>query len=305
MYYTYEIVQQNNPNLTVVDEEYRIIPDCENLYEVSNYGNVRSLDRFVSVVRSNGRPYNRKFKGRQLSINVINHDYATVWLETPNKSDSFLVHRLVAKAFLSNSENKRTVNHKDGNKLNNYVENLEWATYQENIVHARLTGLAKPNYESMLIEGSEASKKPVKILETGQVFDSGTSLDNYFNQPHGFADRIISGSSDGYSTTLKLHLKRITKDEYIQLKDQDPSENIEKIDVVSTVNRGSLSQSKCVKCIETGVCYNSLVECDRRNGFKLGATRDVINRHEGYFRKYNLHFKLISKEEYAKYIGLI
>lgn len=66
-------------------------------------------------------------------------------LDKNNKSKSELVHILVAKAFIENPYNKPTVNHKDGNKHNNCVDNLEWATYSENNKHAVEKGL-RPKY---------------------------------------------------------------------------------------------------------------------------------------------------------------
>lgn len=67
--------------------------------------------------------------------------YLSVGLSKNGKKYKYLVHRLVALAFIPNEENKPTVNHKDGNKTNNTVDNLEWATYSEQVIHARDNGL--------------------------------------------------------------------------------------------------------------------------------------------------------------------
>jgi len=94
------------------------IKDLENHYEVSNLGRVYSYK------------YNRF-----LSMYINNTGYYTTQLGHNKKTRSFLVHRLIMLAFIPNPENKRTVNHKDGNKLNNSLDNLEWATYKENFKH--------------------------------------------------------------------------------------------------------------------------------------------------------------------------
>ena len=70
--------------------------------------------------------------------------YVKVTLTMHNKAKDFRVHRLVAQAFIENIENKETVNHKDGNKLNNNASNLEWSNRHEQLEHAYKLGLKKP-----------------------------------------------------------------------------------------------------------------------------------------------------------------
>lgn len=95
-------------------------------YEVSDTGKVFSLAR-----ESRG----------ELVGKVGNNGYRSVLLTVDGKRLHRLVHRLVAEAFIPNPLGKRTVNHRDGCKLNNNVENLEWMTDSENLSHAREMGL--------------------------------------------------------------------------------------------------------------------------------------------------------------------
>ena len=94
--------------------------ECEGDYQVSNSGRMKSLkhgkERFLKPVQTPG-------------------GYQQVCLYN-GKAKRDLVHRLVARAFIPNPENKRTVNHKNGIKTDNRVDNLEWATYSENCLHA-------------------------------------------------------------------------------------------------------------------------------------------------------------------------
>lgn len=103
-------------------------------YEVSDNGRVRSLDRVT--VRC-GVPVRRK--GRVLKPQGSFKTYYRVSLGYPQSQ--FLIHRIVAEAFVGNPDNKPFVNHKDGNRLNNEARNLEWVTQQENMQHAYATGL--------------------------------------------------------------------------------------------------------------------------------------------------------------------
>ena len=104
--------------------------------KVDSIGNVYTLDK--TNVRSNGRLDNRK--GRKLKPSM-SKGYYRVTFSNNHKRKSYFVHRLVAMAFLDNYSDTLQVNHIDGNKLNNCIDNLEMVTIQENIRHSIVTGL--------------------------------------------------------------------------------------------------------------------------------------------------------------------
>lgn len=112
-----------------MDEIFKDVKGYEGIYKVSNFGRIKSL----------GNNYNRKEKILKGTNN--GSGYFMVTLSKHGKQKTDLVHRLVAIAFIQNSENKKCINHIDGNKANNCVNNLEWITYSENNIHAYLIGL--------------------------------------------------------------------------------------------------------------------------------------------------------------------
>lgn len=120
-------------------EKWKDIEGFENLYQVSNLGNVKSLSH--EVIRSNGSI--QHFKERILSPGNMTSGYKFIGLTKEKICKNYGVHRLVAQAFIPNPNNFPQVNHKDGNKENNCVNNLEWCTYSENIKHALNIGLVK------------------------------------------------------------------------------------------------------------------------------------------------------------------
>lgn len=101
-------------------------------YQVSSNGRVRSIDRILKqkCAKNNGYQYNH-YKGKILKQQLINSGYLVVSL----KMKKFLVHRLVAEAFLNKNEENNQVNHKDENKLNNNVNNLEWCNAKYNSIY--------------------------------------------------------------------------------------------------------------------------------------------------------------------------
>lgn len=120
-------------------EIWKQIEGYENLYEVSNLGRVRSVER----PSRNKRNKNGVIKGKILKPGSNPVGYVIVSLYRDKKQKFFQVHRLVAKAFIPNVMNKEQVNHIDGNKKNNNINNLEWATRSENMKHAIENGLFK------------------------------------------------------------------------------------------------------------------------------------------------------------------
>ena len=113
----------------------------EKNYEISNKGNIRSIDRFVTRSDTGALVF---YKGKLLKQAVNRYGYRTIMVSVENIKKSFNCHRLVAKAFIPNPDSLPEVNHKDGNKQNNNVYNLEWCTSSYNQLHANRTGLRIP-----------------------------------------------------------------------------------------------------------------------------------------------------------------
>ena len=110
-------------------EIWRDIPNFEGRYQVSNYGRVKSLNFYSNATK--------KYYDRELILKPHTvRGYHRVVLCKNGKHINYSVHRLVAEVFLDNPNNKPCVNHKDGNKLNNCADNLEFCTYSENEKHS-------------------------------------------------------------------------------------------------------------------------------------------------------------------------
>lgn len=149
-------------------EIWNKIPGFENYYEVSSLGRVRSLTHEVP------HKTNKKLT-IQGSIKAVHRDrdgYLRTTATNQGHSSDYFVHRLVALAFLPNLDNKPTVNHKNGIKDDNRVENLEWATYQEQSDHAVATGLrTEQTYANRHALKTKLSH-PVMCVDTGEIFPS-------------------------------------------------------------------------------------------------------------------------------------
>lgn len=138
-------------------EIWKDIVGYEDLYQVSNLGNIKSKER---IVKNGNRVFFKKEK--ILTPFLQKTGYLTITLLKDNKIKSHYIHRLVAIAFIKNDFDLEQVNHKDGNKRNNNVNNLEWCSRSENIKHAIKNGLFSKDV--VLNKISKMNKKKRKSI---------------------------------------------------------------------------------------------------------------------------------------------
>lgn len=126
------------------EETWKDVDGYEGFYQISNKGNVRSVDH---TVRKNRSGETRISVGRVLRLYKMPNGYMQVQFSKNGKKQKHYVHRLVASAFIHNLYNLPEVNHIDGDKENNFVDNLEWISRKDNQIHlvkSRLTRRARP-----------------------------------------------------------------------------------------------------------------------------------------------------------------
>ena len=182
----------------IMREIWKDIPGYEGMYQISNFGRVKSLEREVNIKLLNIGWAKRKVPELIRKQTVYKNGYAGIQLHKQQRVRLHLIHRLVAQAFIPNPGGKPEVNHKNGDKLDNCIDNLEWVTASENEQHSR------------------------KVL--GNVCG---------NAP------------------------------------------------------------RRVRCVETGIEYNSMADAGRANGTKAGAISSVANHIYGHKTAGGLHWELI------------
>jgi transposase len=154
--------------MNIVNEEWRDISGYEGYYQVSNLGRVRSCDRVVKTERGD-----RAIKMRLMKPNLHRRGYYRIDLQKASVRITCFVHRLVAIAFLPIQDGRDQVNHKNGIKTDNCVDNLEWCNQHENMRHAVEYGL-KP---SMVGENAVNSLlTESQVLEIRELRANGTKL---------------------------------------------------------------------------------------------------------------------------------
>ena len=137
----------------------KILNGYEGIYQVSNLGRIKSLDRRV---KDNRRERYQNLKGKQLKFTDNGRGYQLVFLTKESKRINKYVHRLVAETFIPNPKNLPEVNHKDLNKSNNCIDNLEWITNADNKRHYQKTDVAKVKRKEQGYRIQEKYKEKIK-----------------------------------------------------------------------------------------------------------------------------------------------
>ena len=158
------------------NEIWRDVVGYEGLYQISNLGRVKSL------------LFGRE---RILKTRYNVEGYAVIKLTRKDKGKIYPIHKLLAQAFIPNPENKPIVNHKDGNKMNNNLDNLEWVTHSENVKHSYKMGLIKPK------RGSENVQSKLSEEEVFYIRKNYKYRDEEFNA-HKLAQKFGVATSTIY-----------------------------------------------------------------------------------------------------------
>lgn len=158
-------------------EIFKDIEGYENLYQVSNYGNVKSLERYDRL--------GHLIKEKMLNKRNIK-GYLRVCLSKNGKYKLYSVHRLVAQAFLPNPDNLPCVNHKDENPLNNNEDNLEWCTVKYNT-----------NYGTSISRRAKSHSKPINQYDLNGNFIRKWDSATYVEKELGFYHNHITACCKG------------------------------------------------------------------------------------------------------------
>ena len=189
-------------------EQWHDVGGYEGLYQVSNFGRVKSFHRgTVKILKP-----------------ALKHCYLFIELNRAGNAEQILIHRLVAQEFIPNPDGKPQVNHRDGHKLNNYVDNLEWVTGSENQQHAVLNGLIKSgekNYNAKLTNGQAEyiRENPNKLSQKELADKFGVRLATISNVQIGKCYRSAGGtirSAQKYTPRLSNEIREEIRQIYIK-----------------------------------------------------------------------------------------
>jgi hypothetical protein len=204
--------------------------------DVSNFGNIKKSS--TKTIRK---------------LNLTKQGYYHISLSKKGKTYAKKVHRLVAQAFIPNPENKPCVNHRDGNKLNNNVSNLEWVTYSENSLHALENKLSKSKKGEEHSQSKLSESQVIQILNEGK-YDSFQAISNKWGVDRKQIEKILKRTSwthiEGYEPVsdciFNNFSSKLTKEQVYFIRNSEKSVS----DISKILNIHSEAVRRC-KLYET------------------------------------------------------
>ena len=175
-------------------EIWKDIENFEGLYQISNLGRVKSVNRIVHVEDpKKHREYDKHFPECIKATTLDTKGYVMVTLKKDGKTSRYRIHRLVAKAFIPNTDNLPQINHKDENKENNCVDNLEWCT-----------NIYNNHYGTRISRISEkrrgiSTHNSIKVKVFGIIYDSLSKAGKAIGVSGDIIKRRIETNIEGYS----------------------------------------------------------------------------------------------------------
>ena len=194
-------------------EIWKDIEGYEGLYQISNMGRVKSCCR--TIIRSNN--ITQTFCSKIRAITLTGNGYASIMLSKNGKNQIFLVHRLVARAFIPNPDNLPEINHKDENKLNNCVDNLEWCAHYYNQTYGTKIKRQSEKVSKKILQFTENGKL-IKVWASAKEAGKELGIKNYrvSNDEHIWNLILINGKWVHLDATWDdpISIQNITSYEY-------------------------------------------------------------------------------------------
>ena len=207
------------------------IKGYEGLYAITEDGEVWSYPKKRS---SRKGKWLKPFIQSKKRVNGTTYSLASVGLRKDKKRSLFLVHRLVAQAYIPNPKNKKQVNHKNGNSLKNYVDNLEWATGFENMQHAQKMGLLIQCTEKQKATRSHNGKKTGAIngMKSRRMFTMEEA--DCIRKIYKVTKKSYRSIARAYNCTANTIIKICNCKSYVQEAQHDRIKNISSYPTVKT-----------------------------------------------------------------------
>lgn len=179
---------------------WKDVPGYEGIYQASPNGEIRTVEGKVTHSTLHGK---RVWKSRVLKRKVAKDNTCRVTLYKNKVAKDWLVHRIIALTFLDNPNNYMYINHIDGDRLNNTLQNLEWCDHHYNNNHAFDTGLISTGTRIVLVH--QETKEP-------KYFRSLTKASEYLGKHHGYLSTVLKkGETEVANHDIYIDIKKVTK----------------------------------------------------------------------------------------------